>query len=253
LPTGPAPALPALALVAATKAALRSWRRISNSTRGAALIANINPVFTSGAPVNLGAVSRRTGGTLAYAGSDLGVTSYSLRSGRTRLLVLDASSHDDSDSLIVAIGEGASNIPASGSYSWSGTQIAAQRTTLTQTSSGTFRITASFANTGNSFTYATTGAGQSFTVAGSGSIDATTGLLTSSDISYTPAGSINPITAHLDGQLEGNGGVAVVGVFATTASTGNQYAGGFIGFGSQVARLLALWHWRGRSGGGHPR
>ena len=212
----------------------------SNAVRALSLIASINPASFNATTTSTGAITTRAGGSFTYSGGSIGAVSHEANGGATRLLVLDGSNHTDADSLIVAVGAGATNIPASGGYIYDGVQVLATRGALKTTQSGTFRITASFTGTGGTFTYATTGASPSFGLSGSGTITKGTGRFAATGLLLDPdaSGSAGNIVTRLDGLFDGSAGAAVAGVFATTPSTGTKYGGGFVGGAPTIAKVI---------------
>jgi len=209
----------------------------SDARRNAALIASLGAELT-GASRAADGVDIRSG-NFTYLGQSIAATSYASWNAIGQLVVVDASARPATSSLLVAGGTAPTSIPVSGAYTWEGVQLWSQRDQLGDTSSGTFRITTTFGNAGNAFTYATTGASPAVTLAGSGTLDPSSGKLKATGLTFTPSSGASGIAARLDGSLLGAGAQALSGIFATTAATGTKYAGGFVGAGPIVADTIA--------------
>jgi len=205
----------------------------SDSIRDAALLASLGTAL-SGTTVRQDGVNTNSG-VFTYAESQIAGSSHSSWNGIGRLVAIDASAHPQTSSLLVAGGVAPSAIPASGAYTWEGVQLWGERDQIDDLSRGTFRLTTTFGSSGNAFTYATTGTSPAITLAGSGTLDPSSGKLNATALTFTPGTGASGIAARLDGSLLGAGAQAVSGIFATTAATGTKYAGGFVGAGPVIA------------------
>ena len=196
----------------------------SDAARALSLVASINPTSFNATTTSIGAITTRVGGSFTYSGAGIGAVSHEARGGATRLLVLDGSNHADADSLIVAVGAGATNIPASGGYIYDGVHVLATRGALKTTQSGTFRITANFTGTGGTFTYATTAPRRrsSFRVAEPSPKGRGGSLRPGLQLDPDGGGAGGNIVTRLDGLFDGSDGAAVAGVFANNPWHRNQ-------------------------------
>ena len=128
----------------------------------------------------------------------------------------------------------------SGTYHYEGAFISALSTALETVREGTFALTATFVEGGNgSFTFtgttnatpldSSTTQTSRLAVTTGGTVNASTGVLLATAGVYTEGtGAAKTADARLDGRVFGVGGVAVAGLFTTTART-TTYVGGFVG------------------------
>lgn len=161
------------------------------------------------------AVVRR--GTVTLAGQSVNVLIVEDNSGDAGLVYLSASGGD----VLTASGAGFGTAP-SGAFTYNGVHIIAERSVGGSAQTGTFSLTADFDN--KTFSYSGTTASSSLT--GNGTVDTTSGRLTSSDLSSVANGFKSSATMY--GQLHGSSAQATSGVFHTNESDPN-YAGAFAG------------------------
>ena len=212
---------------------------VSDNKRNAALV-NYTQLGTrlTGAP-SWGTDTRRRTGTVSYDSDDLAAVSHESWNESARLLLVDATGADTANALIAAGGYNLSNIPTSGAYTWEGIHVYGDRSALQTTTSGAFRIVATFNTSQTNFTYSTRSTGGA-TLSGTGTIDNTSGALSASTLSFVPGTGVEALTTRLDGQLHASGAQGASGVFATTNDTGTKYSGGFVGAGPANLRKLPV-------------
>ena len=230
----------------------------SATQRAAALVARINPTALGARlPVDFsdypqGAQARavkRTGDTLAYGGRSFDVTSYRNATRDGTLLLLDGSNFTDTSigSLIVAGGTSRpSGATLTGAFTWEGVLLLAKGADIADDpQEGWFRLTADFANSGQgSLTGAvddTPGtATNARTLTAGISIAAATGLISKTGtFQLGVAGGGTTLDGNVSGYVSGDDAEAVSGVFATSGSSGAQFAGGFVGGAPVVSENVA--------------
>ena len=158
---------------------------------------------------------------------------------------------DDNGGFLVAGGSNLSGT-VSGAFDYEGVFVSATQGALGALREGRFRLTANFAS-GGGFTFlgTTTNAGAQtgrLEVASSaaGQIDRTTGRINSQRASYIEgAGTARTHDARIEGGIFGAGGRGVAGLFTTTAASGANHAGGFVG-SVQLFAYDALTQFTGR-------
>ena len=236
----------------------------STTQRARSLAANIEPTglgaqtAVSGASQfpEVASARKRTGGSLAFGTSSFDVTSYENIDTTARLLVLDGSDNTDTSigSLLVA-GGAARPAPATltGAYTWEGVLVLAPSAGIaSDIEEGWFRLTADFAASGNGTLTGgtadtpgrTSGTATGRTLSVGINIAAATGRITRATgavfaLHQTGQSAASGLTAgEVSGLVSGAGAQGVSGVFATSATSGTQYVGGFAGGAPLVGRNL---------------
>ena len=212
----------------------------SDTARAASLLDAI--VTTTGSPTTtttLG-ITGSPGGSYAYKSGTAGLDRYVAGASDARLFVINGS-EQSGESVIAHLAKPHTGTFSNGAYTWQGVQLSAERAELHDTTAGAFQITATFGNAATtSFTYATIGASQPFTLSGTGTITKSTGKLASTALSFDAdgAGSTSSAqTTRFQGTFGGADAESFVGLFATTSGT-TGYAGGFVGTGKQDVHTL---------------
>ena len=158
---------------------------------------------------------------------------------------------DDNGGFLVAGGSNLSGT-VSGEFDYEGVFISATQGALGTLREGRFQLTANFAS-GGGFTFlgtTTNEGGQTsrleVTSSAAGEIDRTTGEINSQRASYIEgAGTAKTHDARIEGGIFGVGGRGVAGLFTTTAASGTNHAGGFVG-SVQLFAYDALTQFSGR-------
>lgn len=114
------------------------------------------------------------------------------------------------------------NALTTGTYTYSGTQASAPRTSVSPTATGAFSMTANF----GAQTFSYTGTSGSVNVIAAGSLDTANGRFATNSASVSVGGTSYTGTMH--GLLHGNAGSATSGIFYTNGSA-PSYTGAFIG------------------------
>ena len=211
----------------------------ADARRGAALVAQFGTALTG--PSTWVNDTYKRDGTLSYDGQSLDAESYRSWNDAGRLLLVDASGITPANALVASGGSAVSNIPTSGAYTWDGLHVWGRRSTLHDTTTGSFRITATFAGGGTNFIYTTTTSPAGAALSGTGTINNTTGVLSGDALSFAATAGGTGETTRLDGQLHGDGAIAISGLFATTNADGAKYSGGFVGAGPTVVDPLSIF------------
>jgi len=157
-----------------------------------------------------------------------------VNAGGAQLLLLDASGHSKASSLIVAIGDEATDIPTTGAFKWAGVQFVANRTNLNSITTSQFIMTARLGSGNGTLIHTTSGSNPAFNLSSVGHLNTTSGEFVTSSVSLSVGGGTSFEDLRYSGRVVGSRGAGVIGVFATTQKTGQQYAGGFIGISPQI-------------------
>jgi len=127
----------------------------------------------------------------------------------------------DADILIV-VGDSSSNIPTTGTATFTGVFTQNARSVIAPGQLGTFSLSVNY----SASTFTLNATSTSAALSGSGTINLTNGLFASSDMAFSVNGA--RYTANLYGNLNGGSATSVSGLFFTNDST-PDYAGSFIG------------------------
>ena len=233
---------------------------INNATSGAALLNSLNTVTLTGSESDaFNAAAKQQGGTISFDGSTSAVVRLQSRNEAARVLFVNAPA---ASALIAAGGTGFAHTGTAnagdvyGVYTYEGAQSLAELDSdYASPVFGGFSLTIDFNNENATYTGASI-------VIGSGADQVTATLsATSANLTLVPSlGTLGgtaslavtgatAIPAVIRARVHGEYATAVSGVFATTGSTGDQYAGGFAG----GRRTLTLNDGTEFAGGGNTR
>ena len=192
------------------------------SAANAASSSDIANVTASDFPVtSLSGNVRVRSGTMTSDGVTLNVTAVEdLRTTETAVVFLEMPAGYNDVTMVT--GTAYSNAP-SGTYTYSGTQMTTENNRIAPGSTGSFTMSANFAQ--ETFQY--NGSSNGLGVAGSGVLDTANGRFATSNLIITSADSSNTGTMH--GLMHGSGATSTSGVFHTTSSSQPQLTGAFIG------------------------
>lgn len=186
----------------------------------AASSSSIANVTASDFPVtSLSGNVRVRSGTMTSDGVTLNVTAVEdLRTTETAVVFLEMPAGYNDVTLVT--GTAYSNAP-SGTYTYSGTQMTTANNRIAPDSTGSFTMSANFAQ--ETFQYSGSSGGVGVT--GSGVLDTANGRFATSNLNVTSGGSSNSGTMH--GLMHGSGATSTSGVFHTAGSS--PLTGAFIG------------------------
>jgi len=190
------------------------------SAANAASSSDIANVTASDFPVtSVSGNVRVRSGTMSTDGTTLNVTAVEdLRTTEAAVIFLEAPiGYND---VTMVTGTAYSNAP-SGTYTYSGTQMTTANNRLAPGSTGSFTMSANFAQ--ENFQYI--GSSGVVGVSGSGVLDTANGRFATSNLSITSGGSTNFGTMH--GLMHGSGATSTSGVFHTSGSS--TLTGAFVG------------------------
>lgn len=158
-------------------------------------------------------------GTMASDGTTFNVTAVEdLRTTEAAVIFLEMPAGYNDVTMVT--GTAYSNAP-SGAYTYSGTQITTANNALAPGSTGSFTMSANFAQ--ETFQYS--GISGSEVVSGSGVLDTANGRFATSNLNVISDGSSNSGTMH--GLMHGSGATSTSGIFHTSGSS--PLTGAFIG------------------------
>ena len=158
-------------------------------------------------------------GTMTSEGFTFNVTAVEdLRTTDAAAIFIEMPAGDNDVSMVT--GTAYSNAP-SGTYTYSGTKMTAANNNIAPGSTGSFTMSANFAQ--SNFQYS--GSSGGVVVGGSGVLDTANGRFATSNLSVTSSGSTNSGTMH--GLMHGSGATSTSGIFHTSGSS--PLTGAFVG------------------------
>ncbi len=191
----------------------QSWQNGSSSAVGDINPANFPVISTT-------ATTETRKGTITSDGVTINVTALK-NNATTNAAGVYFEIPGDADILMVA-GDAASNIPTTGSGTFTGVFTQNARSVIAPGQLGSFTLTIDYAASTFVFNATTSTA----SLSGNGTINLATGLYASSNMSFSNNGV--SYTANLYGNLNGSGVTSVSGLFFTNDTT-PDYAGSFFG------------------------
>ena len=246
----------ALFLVPQGSGALFEANHASATIRSNALAANLGTIGGTAADFDvpdraagdLDLAIRTRSAPVSHGGATSSVTVYEDRGGDASLLAAGGLGP-----LLASGGVAATNVPATGAYTWEGVQLLGDADDLAGLTPGRFTLTTTFSGAATAafiYTGGTTTAANG-TLTASGNITRATGALESSAAGFSLAGvEASAITeGKLFGRLSGVGASAVSGLFVTTNTGGDRYAGGFVGGAPQIVFSTHAFTGAGDEGG----
>ena len=190
--------------------------------RAASLLESIDSTGTFTGTDTESGIEYKTGGSFSYGSDSVGLSVFNSGSGRLFYLNTDASSGVPSPYVYVA--GASSGTIANGGYSWQGLHH------VGGSDQGRFQIVANLTGgDSDTFTYSTLSNASTVNIAGTGSVNSSTGVLGATSITLTSGSSGTPSDLAIRGEITGTAGAGVLGVFI--AADGKY--GGFVGTGKQ--------------------
>ena len=190
------------------------------SAANAAGSSDIANVTASDFPVTSSSGNVRVrSGTMTSDGTTMNVTAVEdLRTTEAAVVFFEMpAGYND---VTIVTGTAYSNAP-SGTYTYSGTQMTTANNGLAPGSTGSFTMSANFAQENFQYSGSSGGVG----VSGSGVLDTANGRFATSNLSITSGGSTNSGTMH--GLMHGSGATSTSGIFHTSGSS--PLTGAFVG------------------------